>query len=274
MLAGCSGTRIPALADVLPPKECPDRKVHVAATPYLRLGGTSGSIQTPDGGKFGSTSLRRPTLSEMGVSYGWEGGVKLETFWKRHGVTAEWSRLHLDTGDGAILQQDLTSQANSFPAGTFVESGSYLTYVGFHYSYLHEIQLSPCDRLELRPGAGARWIDVFYRITGNNGIRSQRTYTAWAPNVLLDWSWRPRESRRLRFAGRLSSTLNWFFDEPRETTVLEATGRVHYDVSRHFSGFLETGYRHTFLNDSQPDLTNRVDVDFGPWIGIGIEARL
>jgi len=272
LLAGCSGTSIPTPADILPPKTPPDRKVHVGLTPYVRVGPTDGYLQTPAGGAFGSSSIRRPTLAEVGISTAWEVGAKLETFWKRHGVTLEWSRFYINHGSGT-LASDLTSQNMPFPAGTEVNSNSFLTYLGAHYSYLHEVCLGDCDRVELRPGGGVRFVDVSYKLDGSNGGKANRTYTTWAPNLLLDWSWRPRDRGKLRFAGRFSTTFDPVLSETRRMYIFEATARAHYDFNRCTSAFVETGYRHTLLDDTQPDLTNRIHADFGPWIGIGFEKR-
>lgn len=273
VLAGCSGTRIPTPADILPPKTPPDRRVHVGLQPYVRAGSTDGYLQTPDGGAPGTSSRLRPTLAEIGISNTWEVGAKLDTFWRRHGVTLEWSRFFLNHGS-ATLATDLTSQAMPFPAGTLVSSDSALTYLGIHYSYLFEVQLSPCDRVELRPGFGARWADVDYQLAGSNGSRTSRTYTAWAPNILLDWSWRPREARDFHLAGRVSSTFDPVLSETRRMYIFEASLRAHYDVNRCISAYLETGYRHTLLDDTQPLFTNRIHTDFGPWVGLGFDFRM
>jgi hypothetical protein len=40
------------------------------------------------------------------------------------------------------------------------------------------------------------------------------------------------------------------------------------------SFFLETGYRDTVLRDDQPQVQNYLDMEFGPWIGVGGELRL
>jgi hypothetical protein len=269
-LAACSQVPIPTPASILPPKTPPDGRLHVSVRPFVRAGSTDGYLQTPRGGKFGTSDLRRPTLGEIGISSAYEVGAEVNARWKRHGLTVEWSRFVLD-GD-ATLAADLTSQASAFPAGTAVTSDSNLTYLGMHYSYGHELRLGDCDRIELRPGAGVRFIDVSYKLRGSNGSVADRTYTSWAPNLLLDWSWRPRDRGSLRFSGRVASTFDPVLDPKRRAYVFEAIGRAHYDFTPRISAFLETGYRHTLLDDTQPELSNRIHADFGPWIGIGFEA--
>lgn len=272
-LAGCAARDLPGTERLLAPRVAPDGGLHVAVEPVARIGPVSGYWQTPRGGAPGSTSLERPTFSEMGVTGSWEVGAAVKLDYGRHRLEASYARQDL-SGDTNTLGTDLTSQAAAFPAGTVVESESAIDWAALRYNYLFEIPLSDVDRLELRPGVGYRAAQLHHVLTGSNGARVSRHHGPTMPDLSLDWAWHPRGTGRLRFSGRFTRSLTFPTKGPRSNAVFEATGRAHYDLSARGSIFVETGYRNTRLRDDQPSVQNDLDFEFGPWIGIGGELRL
>lgn len=270
-LGGCARVNLAEPITGLAPRVQPDARVHVAVQPSARIGGASGYLQTPKGGGIGTTSYRRPTLREIGVTQAYEVGAQVRLEWRRHGAVFEVGRLDL-SGD-AVLNEDLVSQAAAFPAGTLVDSDSYLTMLCGRYTYLFEVPLGRRDRVELRPGIGMRGVGVNYMLAGSNGATTNRGYTTFAPVVGLDWSWRPRDEGNLRFSGYVGQTIEATLHERRRFSVFDALGRVHYEFKPGASAYLETGYRHLLMDDIQPYRQNRIHVDFGPYVGIGFDAR-
>lgn len=270
-LCGCSRFNLAEPIGALPPRAPADGRLHVALQPSARVGAVSGYLQTPRGGGAGTTSVLRPTLKEIGVTGATEVGVQARLDWRRHGAVIEARRLVL-SGD-AVLREDLTSQAAFFPAGTSVDSDSYLTMLSGRYTYLFEVPLGPRDRLELRPGIGMRGVGVNYQLDGSNGASTDRSYTTFAPVVGLDWSWRPRDEGRIEFSGYVGQTIETFLHERRRFSVFDASGRMHYLLSPKASLYLETGYRHVLMDDVQPVRQNRIHVDFGPYVGVGADIR-
>jgi len=270
VLSACARRQAVPACRYRPQDDC---RVHAGFSTFVRGGPVSGYLQTPTGGAAGTTSLRRPTLEEVGVTNAVEYGARLETDYRRHRAMAEVSVLELHGSD--TLTEDLVSQGRPFPAGTHVTSDSELTNYSLGYSYLFEVCLGACDRIELRPGVGMRAIGVGYTLDGSNGERANRHYTSTAPNLDLQWAWRPRGTGNMRFSGYLGRTLDFHDSDPlRKMKVFEATGRANYDFSSRGSLFVEMGYKSILLQDTQPVMQNRIKTDFGPFVGIGGELRL
>jgi hypothetical protein len=269
-LAGCAGIGALSPARVLPPAAPDDGRLHADVEAQVRYGPVSGYLQTPRGGAPGSTSPRRPTLEEIGVGEAFEPGVLARLAFKRHRGRLEWNQLRLH-GD-ATLSETLVSQANTFPAGTAVSSDTDLMGLAASYGYLFELPVGG-ERVALVPGVGVRGVRFNYQMTASNGLSTDRLYASYAPDVGLDWEWRPRGRGTLRFSGHVSQTVEAFLEARRRMSVFDASARVHADLSRRLSLFAETGYRHVLLDDVQPDEQNRVHVDFGPWIGFGLQGR-
>jgi len=47
---------------------------------------------------------------------------------------------------------------------------------------------------------------------------------------------------------------------------------AHFDLSRNWTIDMEAGYRHLGYEDDQT-LPNDIDVDFGPFLGLGLSAH-
>ena len=274
LLGGCA--RRPLIAPAVPAAQARpayDGRVHAAVSTYVRTGPNKGYMQIPTGGAAGTTSSRRPSLAELGVTNSVEYGARADFDYGKHRGSFEISNMLLH-GDG-VASQDLVSQGRAFPAGTALSSDSNLTSFNLGYSYLFDICVGHRERLELRPGFGWRAVGVHYRMDGSNGLGTNRHYTPTAPNLDLQASWRPRGTGAVRFSGYFARTLEFQFSDPlQEMNVTEIWGRMNYDFSSRASLFVETGYKHILLQDDQPTRQNRILSDFGPWIGVGGEFRL
>lgn len=238
--------------------------------PYARTGAVDGYWQTPRGGAPGSSSARRPTFQEAGVKDSQEYGLDAWVDWGRHRLKLGASRQVL--ADKATLTRDLTSQNSVFPAGTAIDTDSAVDWLQAHYQYRVDVPLGRCDCLTLHPGVGYKWASLHHVFDGDNGARVSRHHGPGMPNVLLDAEWRPRGRGPLRFTGSAASSIS-VGDEPRRNQVIEALGRIHYDLGRRGGVFLETGYRDVVIRDDQPRLQNHLNLKYGPWIGVGADIR-
>jgi hypothetical protein len=269
---GCAVRDLPGTTSVLPPGTPPDGRVHVGLRPVVRFGPVSGSWQTPRGGAPGTTSPGRPRFDETGVSTSTEVGVTATVDAGRHRLEVSYARQVLG-GSAHALSQDLVSQASSFPAGTGVTSDSSIDWMSAHYGYLFEVPLGSADRLQLWPEVGLRAVGQHHRLDGSNGARVSRHYTTTMPDLALDWSWRPRGTGTLRFSGRVAQTLTVSGSPITRNHVFEALARAHLDFSSRASLFVEGGWRGVDLRDDQPQVQNRLRLDYGPWVGLGGEIR-
>ncbi|MDF1701407.1 MAG: hypothetical protein P1V36_09655 [Planctomycetota bacterium] len=238
--------------------------------PFARTGPGDGYWQTPRGGAPGSSSARRPTFKEAGITNSQEYGLDAHVDWGHHRLKIGASRQVL-AGD-ATLTEDLTSQATFFPAGTAIDTDSAVDWLQAHYQYRVDVPMGRCDCLKLWPGVGYKWASLHHVFEGDTGGRVSRHHAPGMPNVLLDWEWRPRSRGHLRFSGSAAAAITTG-DEPRRNQVIEVLGRAHYDFGNRGGLFLETGYRDVVLRDDQPRLQNHLNLDFGPWIGLGGEVR-
>jgi hypothetical protein len=279
LCAACATTacaRRPLIAPAVPAaaaRPAYDGRLHAAVSTYARVGPNTGYMQIPTGGAAGTTSYRRPSLAELGVTNSVEYGARADFDYGRHRGSFEISNLLLH-GDN-VLSEDLTSQGRFFPAGTSLNSDSNLSSFCLGYSYLFDIYMGGKDRLELRPGIAFRAVGVHYRTSSSNGLSTNRHYTPTAPQLDLQASWRPRGEGPMRFSAYFSRTLEFQFQDPlQEMEYMELSGRANYDFSSRGSIFVETGFKHILLQDDQPTMQNRILSDFGPWLGIGAELRL
>lgn len=250
--------------------DCPSSCPHLEVEAYWRIGPTDGFLQTPRGGKPGTTSPRRPALDEIGVTTGTELGLAASTTWKRHEIAFRGDILYL--GGEAVLGQDLTSQDDLFPAGTEIRSKSFLGTYRLTYRYRLDLPLGGRERLVVKPGIGITGLQVSYQTSGFMGRDTDRTYTHGGPHLDLGVSWRPSGTSKLKLEAMASQTLGFLLSGGNQLDILEARLRLTYDVGCGWKIFGETGYRRTDWRDDQ-EVPNHIHVEYGPWFGFGAGYR-
>jgi hypothetical protein len=246
-----------------------DGKLHVSVQPRYRVGQVSGDLQTGKGGSVGTTSQERPTLEEIGVQLGHEPGIEVKAMWRGHEVNLDASALFL-YGD-INLRDPLVSQDQQFPAGTNVESRTYLLLGRAAYRKHLDLRLGR-ECLALRPGGGVSMFRFHYQLEGNNGARTDREYGHLTPHLELGFAWRPGGTSKVWLSADVRQTLPWVMPKSNQTFQFEVVGAVHLDLDPNWSLHLEGGWRRFTFTDEQP-VPNDIDIDFGPWIGFGLTAR-
>ncbi len=243
---------------------------HVRAEGYVRVGATSGFLQTPKGGQPGTTTERRPALDEIGADLGEEIGVRAETAWRRHEVHLDLALLLLGGSDK--LRDGFVSQGATFGAGTSIDSSSWIGRYRLGYAYRFDLPLGRAGCLVVRPGASLEGLHVHDRLTGEGGASVRRTYLHVAPALDLRVGWRPAAVPRVFLEAGASQTLSFLYSDASRMNTFESTLRVGCDLSSRTSLYVETGFRRSDWRDAQT-VPNHVHVTFGPWFGVGFTYR-
>lgn len=233
-------------------------------------GPVNGSLQTGQGGNPGSSSPRRPTLEEIGVDHGDDVGMNVVFAWGRHELGVDAS-LMLLFGE-ATLEDDLISHGETFPAGTAVESSTWFAHGSIAYRYRFDVAFGASDRLVARPGAGLTGILFDYALDGDNGAEAERRYTHQAPHLELGLEWRPSTDASWWLSADVRQTVYGLLGGPNKTHLFQGLIGAHHELSRHWSVQLEAGYHHLGFEDSQT-LPNHIELDFGPFLGVGFSSR-
>ena len=243
-------------------------KIEVEA--FARVGEARGFLQTPRGGTPGTTSRRRPTLSELDAQGAGELGVRIRALFRRSELFLEGSALSLAGND--VLDEDLVSQGTTFPAGTLVDSSSALGIWRLGYRYRFDVRTGRRGALQIRPGVGATGLWVDYRLDGYRFARADRSYFHVAPHVDVALEWRPCVTSRWWLSASVGQTLPFLMPDSNQMNLFDANVRVNFDFAKRWTVFLETGYRSIDWHDAQA-VENHVQVDYGPFIGAGLAFR-
>jgi len=257
--------------------------------PLLRISATAwlasleGHLQTPSGGRVGTTSPGRPRLEEIGL-----GGLQVLPTVDVQLRIARTHELHLayvhiDLRGSAVLEDPLVSQGVLFPAGSPVESGLELPLLRLGYR-AHWLRLNP-GRWHIAPEVGIAGFDFAYILnnTLNNTLDPpsavasvDRRYAVLFPYLgflaerpLLD---------RLDFEGEVfgSAGING-------TSYAELDLRLVYALLRRrhasVSGMLGLRGLWLYRRDGQKPVPNEIDVRVGsfssdPWAGFYVGLRL
>ncbi len=237
---------------------------------YARVGKARGFLQTPKGGRPGTTSSRRPNLREMDAQGAGELGFRLRATYRRSELFIEGSALSLSGYD--VLAEDLVSQGSRFPAGTLVDSSSALGIWRLGYRYRFDVRTGRRGGLQIRPGIGATGLWVDYRLDGSNFARADRSYFHVAPHVDLALEWRPCVTSRWWLSGSVGQTLPFLMPDTNQMNLFDANVRVNFDFAKRWTAFLETGYRYVDWHDAQT-VENHIQVNYGPFIGAGLAFK-
>lgn len=144
-----------------------------------------GKLQTPTGGKPGTTTPGRPTLGEVGVDRASMPDVSAAVDWGRHEVYAGYRFIRL-SGD-ATLDDPLISQGHTFDAGTHVNADVTLDWLRAGYRYRFPIDLNGdgVPDFSLYPAAGLAVWNFDYRLDQPGPDDAHRSYIRPTPQLGL-----------------------------------------------------------------------------------------
>ena len=235
-------------------------------------GPVDGQIQTPSGGRHGTSSVGRPTFQELGIDN--IGIIAAEgTFgWAEHDffMVGQWIRL---LGD-AILEETLVSQAITFPAGSRVTSEVQMDI--YRAGYRHRLDLlhgpdgRPC--LILSPSGGVAFVAFNAELHGSGDAEMNRSYIKGAPEIGLSLEWLATD--RLTISGELSSTVTF----SKLPLIMTAKLQASYTLvrCRGMTAALTTGVAYEAIrydDGHKQEFPNDIKSDFGPMLVIGIDVR-
>jgi hypothetical protein len=242
----------------------------VAAEGRFLYGLASGEVQTPSGGRAGTTTLHRPTLDELGIEHASAFDLSGTLGWGQHEIYlgGQWLRM----SGSATLGADLTTQERQFLAGSEVDA--HLQFDWYRVGYRHRFGLAdgPGDgpRFILSPSAGAAMMSFDYELS-SPGLRSaHRSYSKVAPQLGMEIEWRATE--RLSVVGAVSSTVP-ISNMPLIVTA-EVVGRYRVVDREAFTltGTAGLGFESVSYKDNQ-DVPNHVEVDLGPMLILGLQLQ-
>jgi len=227
-------------------------------------------MQTPSGGKTGTTSSKRPTLKELGIDNASVFDAELTGEIGNQGfyLGGQWTRF----SENATLSQALISQGQTFPAQKQVSSDDRVDWyrLGYRYRIQHADEPGAILPLEIHARAGAAFLDFHYRLIGSTGAEADRGYVKPAPQLGLELAW--HATSKLSVEGEVTSTVP-FSSMP---WILTAQVIGKYTLVQkngcELSGFIGGGYEKISFKDNQA-VSNDINMDFGPMLMLGLELR-
>ncbi|MCZ6690415.1 MAG: hypothetical protein O7H41_12490 [Planctomycetota bacterium] len=236
-----------------------------SAEASLFFGGISGYVQTPKGGRIGSTSLARPTLNELNINtaVAYDSKVSLG---KGNARVYLGARAQQFTGT-SILAEELMTKEETFPAGQEVE-----TFVGldwYRFGFQHTFELAKSPTLRLSPSTELLLFDFGYQLKGEGDLFIRRRYAkgSWRVGVELDYT----------ISEDLSVSLDVFVPVPVVRThprVIDINLKGEYRLVKGdipVRVHLGLGYASIDYEDTQP-IPNHIRTEMGPFLMAGIEV--
>ena len=233
-------------------------------------GPVEGHIQTPSGGRRGTTSRNRPTLDELGIDDANIFDAEVTLGWGPHEfyLGGQWVGL---SGEGT-LGDALLSEGDAFPAGSAVDADVQLDWYRVGYGYRIEAGAGPGGgpRFVIRPALGFALLDFDLQLDGPGGAKADRTYSKGAPHVGVAVEWRATD--RFSVAGELTSTI--VLSNTPHLQAAEVVGRYRLLRRGRADVSLSAGvaYERIRYEDNQ-EVRNQIDVEAGPMLRLGVEAR-
>lgn len=244
-----------------------EKGLWVSPEASFRYGEIHGYLQTPDGGGVGTTSHHRPTFNELDIKYAAMGDVSLTAGLRNHALYGGARVVYLSGSD--VLDSPLISRNTTFPAGTLVKGVVHVSWYRFGYQHRFLFSSDRGTALGLHPAVGLAIFDYKYTLNGAGGLFANRNYIKLAPQIGLDWEWRPKG--RFSVSGGVWGALP-IYDMPLILSA-EVVGKFRLWGAEGSRGlvFLGIGYDRVEYHDRQ-NLPNHIKADIGPEVIVGLEV--
>jgi hypothetical protein len=252
------------------PSELNERNWELSLEGAYLYGPVNGYIQVPSGGEPGTSSKHRPSFDELGfdnVSI-YDASTKFAFGeGKANQLYAGAQIIHLSSKN--TLNQDLVSQAISFPSGSPVSS--HITLDWYRFGYRRKFVLGERQDFELYPSIGAALLTFHYKLEAPGEPSADRKYSKLTPQVGLEADWRPNR-------GPLSFEIDLLASPPIDGVpvicVEDALVKYRfYDrVKIVGSGFIGVAFEQIYFEDNQ-QLSNKINAEFGPMLLLGLEVK-
>jgi len=259
LLAGCGSTwKIQKRTGLLAEAEC-----------SIRFGVINGFLQTPAGGRPGSSSKKRPSLEELDVDDVAMTEVRGSFGWGPHSLIGK-ARL-LAISRQSTLDASLVSNNTHFPPDSSVELSARLNSYRIGYRYSLILANDQGATVGLHPTIGIYLFNFHYRLSDlTNGV-ADRSYTKGAAQAGMEIEWCPKSP--------FSGVLKFYGSVPVGSAPLilaaEVLGRYRLwrwsgTEGRAFAGI---GYERFDYEDEQ-ELPNHIRTTLAPLIFIGLQVKL
>jgi hypothetical protein len=249
------------------PADAADDGWHFSLEGSYLYGSVDGYSQVPNGGQPGTTSAKRPTLSEIGID--------TTSLYDAQGIAASGSNEFYLGGQwipmsgSATLDTTLISHGVTFPAGTRVSSSVDLDW--YRIGYRRRMPLDRAGEWTLWPSAGAAVLDYSYKLDSTSDTAS-RGYLKVNAQLGLDTEWRPGR-------GPFAIDLQLFATPPITPPLpnmfqeeLVGSYRLIDHQSAQLNLFAGVAFEQIWFEDKET-VANHINFDFGPMLVAGIDFR-
>jgi hypothetical protein len=262
-LAVCTAALAFALAPAAgaeePQPEPRDLELEVSASGFY--GPISGFVQVPLGGEPGTSSLRRPTLEELGIDDVTYYEVTGRLRWGHAAVLGGYSDTELD--GSATLSESLVSHGVAFAAGSPISSTVHLDVGNLGAGWRFELDEG---RLALFPKIDVAILDFSYSLN-SPGASARRQYRSTAVRLGAEVAYQLGHGFALELDGAASLPIG------HTPQLANVTGRIAYHsfptARVRPTLFLGVAARWLDFEDSQT-LSNDIEITAGPLVTGGV----
>ena len=233
---------------------------------YL-YGPIHGNLQTPLGGEPGTTSSHRPSLGEVGIDHASVWDVNGEFRWRseRFYLGAQF----IQPSGSDTLDETLVTHGVTFPAGSHVSSDVGLNW--YRAGYGHEFDFGDEHQLRLTPKIGVAILDFDYKLD-SDGSKASRSYIKAGPQIGAEVEWQPWNIP-------LTFNLDVMLSDNFGTSLAAISSESLVAKYRFFergsfssAALIGIAFEQMRYEDNQT-VSNRVHVDLGPMLVVGLEFR-
>ena len=228
-----------------------------------------GYLQTPRGGRPGSSSRKRPTLDELGIDAIGSGELRGSLGWGAHALSG--SARITPISRQRTLGSSLVSQNTVFPQGAPVDLKARLDLYRIGYRYRLLLADGRGTTLRIEPEAGLLLFDFRYKLNDLSGGIADRSYMKGAIRLGTEilWNRGGRFSAGLRLGGSIPLRSAPF--------VLSAQGYGAFRLWRWAGSEGEAmagvGGDHLDYKDGQ-ELPNHIRATRAPFFFLGLRVRM
>lgn len=227
-----------------------------------------GFLQTPAGGRPGSSSADRPSFDELGFSNVSVYDTSIRAGWRARTVYAGARIVRLS--GKSTLSSALITQNVAFPAGSRVDADAKLDW--YRFGYMYRFDISPGkgrNILTLSPGADVAVLAFHYKLDGAAGS-VDRAYTKAGLRLGAELDWAVTD--RLTLRGRAFDSLP--LANMARILTLELLARYHLWTWRRasLSACLGVTYDRIDHKDGQT-FPNHIRAEMGPMLKLGLEME-
>lgn len=227
----------------------------------------SGFVQIPKGGQNGTTSVRRPTFSEMGIKNLSSPELEFQANWNDFSTYLKFN--YIKFNGNAILKEDLISHSKRLPKGSHIET----THTYKNYTTGIKYNLYSNKYLSLHPLMEYSLYDFKYLYTAttpnNKSISSGRTFHWGQLNLGLELVTPITENYKI------SSTLKYAVTQKKVREYISLKLSNEYTVFKNNSQKLTllfgVGASRLEFRDTQKDKQNHIIHKVIPNIFAGLE---